>query len=546
MSNVLMFWDFYLKIKGLYSKMSIFNVIMVWSGVLILIYSFFVFGYGEENLVSLIQDTLLFTIVNLPLFGFLLLAFNNHSDNFKAVKYTYKVGIFISIFNCMLSFLLWRYFDYLILGFQFVDKLLQIPVFNYEVLIGVDGFSLYFIILTNIIIFLCIVSLTPSTIQLRSLISLLFLLQWGVLCSFAVLDLVGFFVFFETTLIPIFFIIIIWGSRARKVRAGYLISLYTLAGSIFMLFTIIFLISKVGSANYLILSDYLFSEDEQKIFWLAFFISFAVKLPLIPIHIWLPEAHVEAPTIGSVILAALLLKLGGYGFIRYNLVLFPLATTYYTPFVYIIALLSVMYTGLTSIRQTDLKKIIAYSSVGHMAVIMVAIVNGTSECIIAGIFQMISHGFVSAGLFFCVGVLYDRFATRYLFYYGGLVDIMPGFSTVFFLLSLANMSFPLTSNFIGEFGLFSSTFNNSAITAIVGCIASFSTVASTLWTYNRTCFGTSKLKFGHTFLDINFREQFILFGLIFWVIILGICPIIVSNGIYLTSLDVYLRCYNIF
>jgi proton-translocating NADH-quinone oxidoreductase chain M len=336
-------------------------------------------------------------------------------------------------------------------GFQSTYTMLVVPNLPFAVRLGVDGVSIFFLILTNIFIYLCVLSLSPTTHKFQEAALHLFFLQWSVLASFLFLDLLGFFVFFEITLVPIYFLVLVWGSRERRVRASYLISIYTLLGSIFMFFNILYVYSKTGTTDYELLLTVSFSSDDQRFLWITFFIAFAAKIPVFPLHIWLPEAHVEAPTVGSVILAVLLLKLGTYGIVRFSLPLFPEGTVYFSPLVSTFAVMSIVYTCLTAIRQIDLKKIIAYSSVGHMNVVLLGIVAGTTEGLQGAIFQMLSHGVVSGALFFCVGVLYERYSVRSLKYFGGLTYFYPVFSIVFLVFSLANISFPLTSSFIGEF-----------------------------------------------------------------------------------------------
>ncbi len=256
------------------------------------------------------------------------------------------------------------------------------------------------------------------------------------------------------TLIPIYFLVLLWGSRERRIRASYRISIYTLLGSIFRFFNLLYLYSKTGTTDYELLLQLYLTEEDQHFLWLTFFIAFAAKIPLFPLHIWLPEAHVEAPTIGSVLLAVLLLKLGTYGLVRFSLPLFPEGTSFFGPFVSSFALIGIIYTCLTAIRQIDLKKIIAYSSVGHRNVVLLGIRAETSEALQGALFQRLSHGVVSGALFFCVGSLYERYSVRSLKYFGGLAHFYPVFTRVFLLFSLANISFPLTSSFVGEFLIF--------------------------------------------------------------------------------------------
>jgi len=341
---------------------------------------------------------------------------------------------------------------------------------------------------------------------------------------FSLLDIFLFYVFFESVLIPMFLIVVIWGSRERKIRAAYLLFLYTLVGSLIMLYAIIDIQSKYGTTNYLLLLTTTFPEEYQHYVWLAFFISFAIKVPMLPFHLWLPEAHVEAPTTGSVILAGILLKLGTYGILRFLIPLFPLATHYYTPFVYTLASVGVIYASLTAIRQNDMKRIIAYASVAHMNLVIMGLFSLTIQGIEGAIIQSISHGFVSSALFLCVGVLYDRHHTRLLEYIGGVVLIMPIFSIIFLFFTLANIAFPLTSSFVGEFLILVGIFESNTFVAVLGSTGMVLGTIYSLWLYNRICFGQIKEKYIRLFSDLTFEELSVFLPLIAATFIMGIYP----------------------
>jgi proton-translocating NADH-quinone oxidoreductase chain M len=376
---------------------------------------------------------------------------------------------------------------------------------------GFDYISLSLIILTNLFIFLCILSI--QFIEIRGkytpteLITKLFFIQWGLNCAFSSLDLLAFFIFFEATLIPIFMIILQGGSRERRARASYLIAIYTLFGSIFMLFNILYFLAKIGTTNYLIIYATPISSFDQKWLWITFFLAFAVKVPVFPFHIWLPEAHVEAPTIGSVILAALLLKLGIYGLIRFNVPLFPQGQEYFKHFIVILTICSFFYTNLTAIRQVDIKKIIAYSSVVHMNLIVLGLLCVSVESLDGAIYQMLAHGIVSGALFFCIGIIYERFKSRFLWYYGGIAFVLPLFSIFFFIFILANISFPLTSNFIGEMLLFAGIFKDNFTIGVFSALSMFWGVIYNIWTYNRICFGNLKFYYTKDNLAPHLHEQ---------------------------------------
>ena len=483
---------------------------------------------------------LLNIILILPIIGVLF----TYNGSFLKNKTLHTISLYLANIIFVLSIILWFFLDQSNPGFQFQTQIFIIPALNFNVLLGIDGISIYFLILTNLFIYICILSLSNYQIRLRENLMHLFLLQWAISCAFSVLDILGFFVFFEATLIPIFFIVLIWGSRGRKVRASYLISIYTLLGSIFMLFNILYIISKTGITNYQHLLTITFLEEDQRFLWLTFFIAFAAKIPLFPLHIWLPEAHVEAPTIGSVLLAALLLKLGTYGLIRFCLPLFPLATIYYTPLIYTFGICGIIYTCLTAIRQVDLKKIIAYSSVGHMNCVLIGIVTLRTESLEGSIYQMLSHGIVSGALFLCVGVIYDRHGTRFIKYYGGLTNISPLLSTIFLTFSMANISFPGTSSFVGEFLILAGIFKESSWVAFFTMLSMILGAVYTLWVYNRLFFGNIKNNAIVKFSDVNKKELYIFLSLILILLLMGIYPKFFVSTFHTSVLNLIVACKN--
>jgi NADH-quinone oxidoreductase subunit M len=397
-------------------------------------------------------------------------------------------------------------------------------LFGFDFQLGFDFLSYYLLWLT---LFLIPVSILCSweSIQKKwkEFLICLFLMEFFLILVFLVMDLFLFYCFFEGVLIPMFLIIGIWGSRERKIHAAYQFFLYTLFGSLLMLLGIIYIYLEKGTGNLLILYETSFTGKEQFYLWIVFFFSFAVKTPMVPVHLWLPEAHVEAPTAGSVLLAGILLKLGGYGMIRFLLPLFPAATLYFQPFVYLLAIVGIWYSSLTTIRQIDLKKIIAYSSVGHMNYVVLGLFSDSLEGMLGAYYMMISHGFVSSGLFLCIGMLYDRYHSRNLFDYGGLVQLMPLYTVFLFVLIFANFGFPGTSSFIGEFLiLLGVSLSNRIIFFLAGFGLLLSTVYN-LWFLNRLVFGplTKKVE---THVDLNKREFSLIFLFVSLTLFFGLFP----------------------
>ena len=351
------------------------------------------------------------------------------------------------------------------------------------------------------------------------------------------LDLLLFYIFFEAILIPMFLIIGTLGSRSRKIRATFLLFFYTLIGSLLMLIAILYIYKVTGTLSLEYLITYSFPTVEQHFLWLAFFLSFASKIPMFPFHIWLPEAHVEAPTIGSVILAGILLKLGVYGFLRISLTLFPEASLFFSPLVYILCLIGIIFSSLTAIRQTDIKRIIAYSSIAHMNLVVLGLFSFSLIGIEGSILQSINHGFVSGGMFLLVGILYDRYHSRLLYYYGGLVHTMPFFSFFFFCFTLANIALPGTSSFVGEFLILCGLYKLNILISILSTTGVIICSIYSLWLYNRLVFGNLKIYYTKQFKDLNFRESFILLFLLIPVIFLGLNPTYVLSGLHLFSLS---------
>jgi proton-translocating NADH-quinone oxidoreductase chain M len=350
------------------------------------------------------------------------------------------------------------------------------------------------------------------------------LIEFLLIGVFCVLDLLIFYIFFESILIPMFLIVGIWGSRERKMLAAYYFFIYTLLGSVMMLLSILYIYSQIGTTDYEIMLTFTFSNFEQKFLWFTFFLAFAAKVPMIPVHLWLPEAHVEAPTASSVILAGVLLKLGTYGFIRFSLPLFPQGSFYFAPFVYTISLVGIVYTSLTAIRQTDFKRIIAYTSVAHMNVVTLGIFSFNNLGIEGALLQSLSHGFVASALFIVIGVVYERYRTRLVKYYGGLVHTMPLYVSIFLFFTMANIGFPGTSGFIGEFLIFAGSFKvNSSIT-FFGATGMVLGGCYSLWLFNRIAYGNLKNQYLTQIVDINKREFFIFLPLILYTLILGLTP----------------------
>lgn len=344
------------------------------------------------------------------------------------------------------------------------------------------------------------------------------------LAVFVMLDLLLFYAFFESVLIPMFVIIGIWGSRERKIRAAYQFFIYTLFGSVLMLLAILVIYFQTGTTDVLALFSTSFSEKRQMLLWLAFFASFAVKVPMMPVHIWLPEAHVEAPTAGSVVLAGVLLKLGTYGFLRFSIPMFPIASLYFSPLIYTMSVIAIVYASLTTLRQIDLKKIIAYSSVAHMNYVTLGLFSLNVQGIEGSILLMLSHGFVSSALFLCIGTMYDRTHTRLIKYYGGVAQTMPIFSFFLFFFTLGNISLPGTSSFVGEILILLGVFQTNTLIGLIATSGMIFGTAYSIWLFNRVCFGNLKPNFFGCFVDLNRRETYMFVPFFFCVLWMGLYP----------------------
>ncbi len=483
---------------------------------------------------------ILSSLILLPLIGSFFIFFAKSNNKiYQSSKY---VALFISLANFLLSLYLWYIFDATSSDFQFVEERKWIlGFFNYKV--GVDGISILFIILTTFITPICIISVN-STINNRLkdfLIAILIMeaLMIGVFCS---LDLIIFYLFFEGGLIPMFLIIGIWGGE-RRVYSAFKFFLYTLLGSVLMLIAIITIYWTVGTTDVERLYEIGIEPNYQKLLWLAFFSSFAVKTPMWPFHTWLPDAHVEAPTAGSVLLAAILLKMAGYGFIRFSLGLFPLASEYFIPLIFILSLIAIIYTSLVALMQEDMKKLIAYSSVAHMGFVTLGIFTISQQGIEGSIFQMISHGLVSAALFLCVGVVYERMHTRLINEYGGVVSVMPKYAIVFMVFTLGAVGLPGTCGFIGEFLILISAFKKNFLVAFIASLGVILSAAYMLWLYRRIIFGKIKNLEIKKMLDLKKHEIIILWSLAIPILFFGFYPQPIISTVE-TSITNLLEMYN--
>ena len=476
------------------------------------------------------QNFLIYILL-FPLFGIFTLIFLPSREE-KLLKI---VALNSACLSFLGSLLLWGFFQKSTGCFQFVTKLFWLYNINLNFTMGVDGISLVFLLLTTFLIPLCILTSWNSIgFNLKEFLIAFLFLDFFLIGTFCVLDLLFFYIFFESVLIPMFLIIGIWGSRDRKILAAYYFFLYTLLGSVLMLLSILYIHYHVGTLDYEILLTFSFSETEQKFLWFTFFLAFASKVPMIPVHLWLPEAHVEAPTAGSVILAGVLLKLGTYGFIRFSLPLFPKASFFFTPLVYTIAVVGIIYTSFTAIRQTDFKRIIAYTSIAHMNLVILGIFSFNNIGIEGAILQSLSHGFVASALFLIIGVVYDRYRTRIVQYYGGLASVMPIYIAIFLFFTMANISFPGTSSFVGEFLILVGSFKVNTTITFLGALGVIIGGAYSLWLFNRIAFGNLKTQYAEKFLDLSFREFIIFIPLILGTLITGIYPNIFLSSFHMS------------
>src|SRR5436309_5811473 len=436
-----------------------------------------------------------------------------------------SAALITSLATFLISLILWVRFDPTKASFQFEEKLAWVPALNIGYHMGIDGISLFFVLLSTLLTPICVLA-SWEAVQTRVkeyMIAFLVLedLMVGMFCA---LDLALFYVFFEGVLIPMFLIIGVWGGK-RRVYAAFKFFLYTLLGSVLMLLAIIALYWQIGTTDLPTAFEKLqLSFQWQFWLWLAFFASFAVKVPMWPVHTWLPDAHVEAPTAGSVILAGVLLKMGGYGFIRFSVPLFPEATQYFAPLVFGLSVVAVIYTSLVALVQDDMKKLIAYSSVAHMGFVTIGVFVMNMQGVQGSIFQMLSHGIVSAALFLCVGVVYDRMHTREISAYGGLVNRMPLYAFVFMVFTLANVGLPGTSGFVGEFLSLIGTFRVNTWVATLATLGTILSAAYALWLYRKIIFGTLDKPSLFNIKDIGWREITIMTPLIILTIVFGIYP----------------------
>ncbi|MBZ9709647.1 NADH-quinone oxidoreductase subunit M [Mesorhizobium sp. ESP7-2] len=458
----------------------------------------------------------------LPLVGVLLILFIN-DDSENARRNIRAIAFITTAFTFLVSLLIWTGFDNSQAGFQFVEKVAWLDSgISYHM--GVDGISMLFVILTTFLMPLCILaSWEAIEKRVKAYMIAFLLLETLMIGVFCALDIVLFYVFFEAGLIPMFIIIGVWGGK-RRVYASFKFFLYTLAGSVLMLLAVMAMFFQSGTTDIPTLLTHSFPANMQTWLWLAFFASFAVKMPMWPVHTWLPDAHVEAPTAGSVILAAILLKMGGYGFLRFSLPMFPLASEMFAPLVFTLSVVAIIYTSLVALMQEDMKKLIAYSSVAHMGFVTMGIFAMNQEGVQGAIFQMLSHGLVSGALFLCVGVIYDRMHTREIAAYGGLVNNMPKYATAFMIFTMANVGLPGTSGFVGEFLTMLGVFRVNTWVAFFAATGVILSAAYALWLYRRVIFGALTKDSLKGLLDLSTREKAIIYPLVVLVIFFGVYP----------------------
>ena len=465
---------------------------------------------------------ILSAVTFLPLAGVALLLLMQE-DSPSGRRNILNISLLTTIVTFIVSLWVWWNFDASNPGFQMVEKHAWLGTgISYH--LGVDGISVLFVVLSAFLMPFCVAASWLSVEKrLKQYMIAFLLLEVFMVGVFVSLDIVLFYVFFEAGLIPMFIIIGVWGGKDR-VYASYKFFLYTLLGSVLMLLAIMAMYWQAGTTDIAELLAYQFPQQMQTWLWLAFFASFAVKMPMWPVHTWLPDAHVQAPTAGSVILAGVLLKLGGYGFLRFSLPMFPLASDYFAPFVFTLSVIAIIYTSLVAMMQSDMKKLIAYSSVAHMGYVTMGIFAANVQGVQGAIFQMLSHGIVSGALFLCVGVVYDRMHTREIDAYGGLVNNMPKYAVAFMIFTMANVGLPGTSGFVGEITVLLGTFRANSWVAFFATTGIILSACYALWLYRRMIFGALDKESLKSLLDLSGREKAILYPLIALTIFFGIYP----------------------
>ena len=469
------------------------------------------------------MTNLLSLVTFLPLVGaaFILLIRGDEETVARNARHT---ALWTSLFTFALSILLWTGFDASVSGFQFVEKKEWITGLGIEYHMGVDGISIFFVLLSTFLTPLCVLASWESIqVRVKEYMVAFLVLETLMVGMFCALDFVLFYVFFEGVLLPMFLIIGIWGGE-RRVYSAFKFFLFTLTGSVLLLIALLTVYLEADTTDIPILMKYVFPPELQIWLWLGFFASFAVKIPMWPLHTWLPDAHVEAPTAGSVILAGVLLKMGAYGFLRFSLPMLPYASDFFTPMVYTLSIVAIIYTSLVALAQVDMKKLIAYSSVAHMGFVTIGIFTVTMQGVQGALVQMLSHGVLSAALFLCVGVVYDRVHTRDIARYGGLVHRMPVYAFVFMIFMLGTIGLPGTSGFVGEFLVLVGAFRVNTWVAVLATSGIILSAAYMLYLYRRVFFGLLEKADLKNILDLNMREVFVFAPLVIVTLWMGIYP----------------------
>lgn len=481
---------------------------------------------------------MLTNLLLIPIVGSLILLPINEETGMTRIK---QIALATSVINFILSLVLWGEFDSSSVQYQFVQEFNSLSFCHLN--IGIDGLSLYFVLLTTFITPLCILASWDNIkTNIKSFLIAFLLMETLLIAVFVVLDLILFYIFFESVLIPMFLVVGIWGGSVTRIRASYLLFLYTLAGSLFMLLAIMVIYYNLGTTNFAAITLANMSLDAQKVLWLAFFLSFRVKTPIVPFHIWLPRAHREAPLAGSILLASVFLKLATYGYLRILIGFMPDATSYFSPLVQTIAIVTLVYSSLATLRQSDAKAIIAYSSVAHMSVVVLGLFSNTIVGIEGAIALSIAHGFISPALFTLVGgVLYDTYHTRTIQYYRGLRVYMPVFSLLFFLAIACNMGVPLSLNWAGEIISLTGIFQKSPIIGVLGASGIVLSACYSIFLFNRMCFGAFSQHLSFT-TDINRTYTIVVLPMLAIAFFFGIVPNIILNDLHVSVTELL---YNV-